>query len=205
MDEDQQVAAGYMASLITKIVNNISIICNNICIKFIEEDLVFSMNIQHLSIYSADSRWRRGFVDVSSSATHIVFRKLINIIDLTICLDKRNASGKIEFVQEPLLYKCSMELRMYRKYNAANPAKFSITRIDLQTKALNINISSQQLPMLWRLIDLILVLKSGKLQEKYYGNMQSHPSVDSLEQDEESWIGWMWNMIPAILPGGFLN
>lgn len=94
-----------------------------------------------------------------------------------------------------------MELRMYRKYNAANPTKFSITRIDLQTKSLNINISSQQFPMLWRLIDLILVLKSGKLQEKYYGNMQSHPSVENLDQEEESWIGWMWNMIPAILPG----
>ncbi len=190
-----------MQSLITKIVNNISFICNNICIKFIEEDLVFSMNIQHLSVYSADSRWRRGFVDVSSTATHITVRKLINIIDLTICLDQRNASGKIEFVQEPLLYKCSMELRMHRKYNAAFPAKFSITRIDLQTRSLNINISSQQFPMLWRLIDLALALKSGKLQEKYYGNLQAHASVDSLEQEDESWIGWMWSMMPSILPG----
>lgn len=199
MDEDQQ-AAGYMASLITKIVNNISVICNNICIKFIEEDIVFSMNIQHLSIYAADNRWRRAFVDVSSSATNILFRKLINIIDLTICLDKRNASGKIEFVQEPLLYKCSLELRMFRKYNVTNPTKFSLTRIDLQTKSLNMNISSQQFPMLWRLVDLMMVLKSGRLQAKYYGNLQTHPSVEE-DTEEDSWLGWMWNMIPAILPG----
>jgi vacuolar protein sorting-associated protein 13B len=110
MDEDSSGQAGYMASLIAKILGNMSVICNNIVLKFIEEDIVLSMNIQHLSVHSADHRWRRSFIDVSP--TNVLFRKLINIIDLTICLDKRNSSGKIEFVQEPLLYKCSMELRL---------------------------------------------------------------------------------------------
>lgn len=187
-----------MTSLVTKIINNISVICNNICVKFIEEDIVFSMNIQHLSIYSADERWRRSFVDHPSSATNILFRKLINIIDLTICIDKRNALGKIEIL-EPLLYKCSLELRLFRKYNITNPTKFHITRIDLQTKNININISSQQINMIWRLIDLVLALKSRKLQQKHYGSMQPLASSEISEKDGESWLGWMWNLIPTFL------
>lgn len=196
VDEDAQ--AGYMASLIAKILNNISLICNNIVLKFIEEDIVISMNIQHLSIYSADHRWKRAFADVSP--TNVLFRKLINIIDFTICLDKRNSSGKIEFVQEPILYKCSMELRFYRKFNAVTSSKLSLTRIDVQINALNLSISSQQLPMLLRLYDLIMALKSGKLQEKYSENQQTQPSYENEQGDNDSWLLWAWNMIPAILP-----
>lgn len=196
---DEDAPAGYMASLITKILNNISVICNNIVLKFIEEDIVVSMNIQHLSVHSADHRWRRAFIDVSP--TNILFRKLINIIDFTICIDKRNSSGKIEFVQEPILYKCSMELRLYRKYNATAPAKLSLTRIDVQTNSLNLSISSQQFPMLMRLYDLIMALKTGRLQAKYSENLQTQPSAEGQEQgDDESWLLWAWNMIPAILP-----
>lgn len=196
-DEDGQ--AGYMASLIAKILNNISIICNNIVLKFIEEDIVISMNIQHLSVHSADHRWKRAFIDVSP--TNVLFRKLINIIDFTICLDKRNSSGKIEHVQEPILYKCSMELRFYRKYNATTPSKLSLTRIDVQTNSLNLSISSQQFPMLMRLYDLIMALKSGRLQAKYSENLQTQPSAENDEQgDDDSWLLWAWNMIPAILP-----
>lgn len=197
IDEDGQ--GGYMASLVAKILNNISVICNNIVLKFIEEDIVISMNIQHLSIYSADHRWKRAFIDVSPSV--VLFRKLINIIDFTICLDKRNSSGKIEYVQEPILYKCSMELRLYRKYNASAPAKLSLTRIDVQTNSLNLSISSQQFPMLMRLYDLIMALKSGRLQAKYSENLQTQPQTENDEQgDDESWLSWAWNMIPAILP-----
>jgi vacuolar protein sorting-associated protein 13B len=196
---EEDSSAGYLASLITKIVNNISIICNNISIKFLEDDIVFSMNIQHLSIYSADSKWKRAFIDVASS-TNVVFRKLINIIDLTICLDKRNSLGKIEYVQEPFLYKCSIELRVFRKYNPASPEKHSITRIDLQTKTLNINISSQQFPMLVRLIDLVLALKSGRLQESFGIKPAQAGASENSEENEESWMSWMWNnIVPTII------
>lgn len=194
LEEDS--SAGYLASLITKIINNISIICNNISIKFLEDDIVFSMNIQHLSVYSADHKWKRAFMEVSN-ASNVIFRKLINIIDLTICLDKRNSLGKIEFVQEPFLYRCSFEMRVFRKYNAISPEKHSITRIDLQTKALNINISSQQFSMLARLIDLAMALKSGKLNER---SSQSLTQENSALENEESWMSWMWNnIVPTII------
>ncbi|KAL7023795.1 hypothetical protein ACKWTF_012787 [Chironomus riparius] len=197
--EGDESSSGYIASLIAKIVNNISVICNNISIKFLEDDIVFSMNIPHLSVYSADSKWRRAFTDVSS-ASNVIFRKLINIIDLTICLDKRNSLGKIEYVQEPFLYKCSMELRIFRKANSINPEKSSMMRIDVQTKSLNLNVSSQQLAMLVRLTELFVALKSGKLFDQNKVQATSSATNENADENDESWALWMWNnMVPTLM------
>lgn len=104
---------GYISSLIHKVLNNISIICQNIVVKYIEDDSIMSCNIQYLSVHSCDMRFRKAFLDVSP--TNVLFRKLINIIDLTICMDSRNSAGKIQYINHPVLYKCSMEIRLFRK------------------------------------------------------------------------------------------
>ena len=112
-EEDMQAPPGYMSSLINKIANNISLKCNNIILKYVEEDIVVSMNVQVLSIDSADSDWNPAFIDISP--TKVTIRKVININDLTICLDKRNSAGKIDVCQEPILYRCTMQLRLLRR------------------------------------------------------------------------------------------
>lgn len=189
-----------MAALINKILNNISVICNNIVLKYVEEYILISMNIQHLSVHSADEKWKRAFIEVG--ANKIMARKLINIIDLTICLDKRNSSGKIEHCQEPILYKCSMELRLFRKFTANSPNKLSITRIEVHTNNVNLNISSFQLPMLIRLYELVMALRTGKLSHNNLAGSSDH-SLENQENDpnsEDSWINYMWNMLPEIFP-----
>lgn len=158
--EDAQ-PPGYMASLINKIVHNISIVCNNIVLKFIEEDIVLSMNVQHLSVHSADQRWKRSFI-ADVSPMNVLFRKLINIIDFTVCIDRRNSSGKIEHVAEPVLYKCSMEMRLYRRFNSVLTNQ-SVTRIDVKIDCLNLNISSQHFSMIFRIYDLFIAFKTGML------------------------------------------
>lgn len=92
-----QEPPGYMATLINKIANNISIKLNNIIFKYIEDDIVLSMNIQTFSIDSADDTWQPAFIDINP--VKVILRKVINIHDLTICLDKRNAQGKIDVCQ----------------------------------------------------------------------------------------------------------
>lgn len=49
------------------------------------------------------------------SPTQIMLRKLISLADLTICLDKRNASGKIEMyqVRNTPLYVDSFKLNFF--------------------------------------------------------------------------------------------
>lgn len=56
---------------------------------------------------------------------------MITINDLTLCLDKRNASGKIEIYMEPMLYKCSMTMHLFKTYHSAHSGRASITRFDI--------------------------------------------------------------------------
>lgn len=64
-------------------------------------------------------------------ATDLVLRKMINFSDCTVCLDKRNASGKIEFYQEPLLYKCSFRTRLHFTYDNLNSKMPSIIKVGI--------------------------------------------------------------------------
>lgn len=59
-------------------------------------------------------------LSLSLSAPDLVLRKVISFSDCTVCLDKRNASGKIEFYQDPLLYKCSFRTRLHFTYDNIN-------------------------------------------------------------------------------------
>ncbi|KAK1331944.1 LOW QUALITY PROTEIN: hypothetical protein QTO34_007621, partial [Cnephaeus nilssonii] len=63
-----------------------------------------------------------------ASTTDLVLRKVINFSDCTVCLDKRNASGKIEFYQDPLLYKCSFRTRLHFTYDNLNSKMPSVIK-----------------------------------------------------------------------------
>lgn len=190
-----------MASLINKIANNISIKLNNIIFKYIEDDIVLSMNIQMLSIDSADENWNSAFIDINP--VKVVLKKVININDLTICLDKRNAQGKIEVCQEPILYRCSLQARMIRRYNLSTAHLDSNTRIDIFTDNIDFKISVQQFPMLVRIYLLIRMLRD------FYANVNSSKrvglettmgSAQALDALDGSYTTWIWNMLPEIFP-----
>ncbi|KAJ6640172.1 Vacuolar protein sorting-associated protein 13B [Pseudolycoriella hygida] len=190
-----QALPGYMASLVNKIANNISLKLHNIILKYVEEDIVVSMNIQLLSFDSADDNWKPAFIDISP--TKVFLKKVISITDLTICLDKRNAMGKIDVCQEPILYRCSLQIRMLRKYNISSLHKSSLTRIDLFTESIELNISAQQYPMFIRLLVLAMTLKERS------ANVRQTDSVTEDENDEEngeSMLLWAWNMLPSLFP-----
>lgn len=196
-----QEPPGYMATLINKIANNISIKLNNIIFKYIEEDIVLSMNIQMLSIDSADENWNPAFIDINP--VKVVLKKVININDLTICLDKRNVQGKIDVCSEPILYRCSLQARMIRKYNLTSSHLDSITRIDIFTENIDFKISVQQFPMLIRMYLLVQMLREyhtnlhgGKRigQDATTGSGQTDDVIDG------SYTTWIWNMLPEIFP-----
>lgn len=191
---------GYMASLVNKIANNISIECNNIIFKYVEEDLVMSMNVQLLTINSADQNWATAFVDISP--TKVILRKVIELTNLTVCLDQRNEDGRIEMCQEPILYRCSMRLHLLRRYNAPTSHKASLLRLDLKSDAMHINISSVQYPMVMRLLHLLQALKDGSLEKRLLRGPQSQTaeSDETEGQDREGLISWAWNLLPTIFP-----
>lgn len=195
------ILLGYMASLVNKIANNISIQCHNIIFKYIEDDLVMSMNVQLLSINSADVNWKPAFVDIS--LTKVLLRKLIDVTDLTICLDKRNESGKIEMCEEPILYRCSMKVHLLRRYNVPTMHNSSLLKMSIQSEAIHLNISSVQFPMVMRLMVLLYALKEGTLHKRAialgHTGTDQEPG-DNADGDAEGVLSWAWNLLPTIFP-----
>lgn len=201
-----QEPPGYMASLINKIANNISIKLNNIIFKYIEEDIVLSMNVQTLSIDSANDDWQPAFIDINS--TKVTLKKVINVHDLTICLDRPNAQGKIDVCQEPILYRCSLQARMIRKYNLQTAHLASMTRIDIFTDNIDFKISVQQVPMLIRLYLLMQMLRD--VHTNRFANRRRYKAdtagsvtgsgVGEIDGIDNSYATWIWNMLPEFFP-----
>ena len=94
---------GYLQSLLNKIVNNINIIVNNLILKFVDDDIVLSLNVKSAECFSANAEWHRSFIELMPE--DLILRRVLEIHDLTLCLDQRNASGKIEHYQTPVLYR----------------------------------------------------------------------------------------------------
>ena len=100
------------------------IVCNNLILKYVEDDMVLSLNVRTASLVSVDEAWGPAFIELS--LPDLILRKLVSISDLTVCLDRRGALGKIEVYQDPLLYRCSLEVRAawcYQSLNSMIPFK----------------------------------------------------------------------------------
>ncbi|XP_048657864.1 intermembrane lipid transfer protein VPS13B isoform X8 [Marmota marmota marmota] len=220
---------GYVQSLIRRVVNNVNIVINNLILKYVEDDIVLSVNITSAECYTVGELWDRAFMDIS--ATDLVLRKVINFSDCTVCLDKRNASGKIEFYQDPLLYKCSFRTRLHFTYDNLNSKMPSVIKIHTLVESLKLSITDQQLPMFIRIMQLGIALYYGEI-----GNFKDVETEDSAchnkdmlgnitgaedetridmqypaqykgqelysQQDEEQpqgWVSWAWSFVPAIV------
>lgn len=152
-----------------------NIVVENLILKFAEEDIVLSMNIKTMQIFSVNSDWKRAFADLS--APDFVLRRLIEFTDLTVCLDKVNtADGKMETYQDPLLYRCSLQTRIHTKYDNVHCSLPSTTKIHTMCDELNLSLTDTQLPMFVRLLELMLAI--------YYGDIDLTSS--SLSKDCEA-------------------
>nr|XP_055204082.1 intermembrane lipid transfer protein VPS13B isoform X22 [Gorilla gorilla gorilla] len=226
---DPDLPPGYVQSLIRRVVNNVNIVINNLILKYVEDDIVLSVNITSAECYTVGELWDRAFMDIS--ATDLVLRKVINFSDCTVCLDKRNASGKIEFYQDPLLYKCSFRTRLHFTYDNLNSKMPSVIKIHTLVESLKLSITDQQLPMFIRIMQLGIALyygeignfKEGEIEDLTCHNKDMLGNITGSEdetridmqypaqykgqelysqQDEEQpqgWVSWAWSFVPAIV------
>uniref|UniRef100_A0A1B6E4J2 Chorein N-terminal domain-containing protein n=1 Tax=Clastoptera arizonana TaxID=38151 RepID=A0A1B6E4J2_9HEMI len=197
--------SSYISSLVNKIICNLSITCNNLILKYVEEDIVLSMNIKTLTLNTVNADWISEFSDLSPS--QLILRKLISLSDVTICLDKRNASGRIESYLEPLLYRCNMTVRLSRTYPSANALRAVATHIDIFCEQMAFTLSEPQVPMIMRLIALALALN----RKQFTSQTSIATSVDAtasssdtessdLSETAESWSSWVMSWVPSIYP-----
>ncbi|XP_011603591.2 vacuolar protein sorting-associated protein 13B isoform X2 [Takifugu rubripes] len=223
---DPDLPPGYVQSLIRRVVNNVNIVVNNLILKYVEDDIVLSVNITSAECYTVDDTWERAFMDIT--APDLVLRKMINFADCTVCLDKRNASGKIEFYQDPLLYKCSFRTRLHFTYDNINSKIPSVIKIQTMVESLKLSITDQQLPMFIRILELIIALYYGEIGGHKEGDgeeqggairepgavlsgmdvdmegqgMSQFSSPDQCalsEETDEGWVSWAWSFVPAII------
>ena len=81
-DEANVPPPGYVQSLINKIISNVKIVCNNLILKYVEEDIVLSLNTRWLCLSSANAIWEPAFVELS--LPDLVLRKLLLVKDMTV-------------------------------------------------------------------------------------------------------------------------
>ncbi|CAG9862165.1 unnamed protein product [Phyllotreta striolata] len=199
--ENKEIEApqGYVQLLINKIVSNIRIYCNNLILKYVEEDIVLSINVKLLKFESADNKWEPAYIDISPA--EVILRKVITINDLTLCLDKRNASGKIEIYMEPMLYKCSMTMHLFKNYHSAHAGRASITRFDIYCNNMEFSMTEQQVPMFMRLLMLIYTLKQKQLgSDTPLNEGTANPIEHGIEDNQTSWSSWAWSYVSSVLP-----
>lgn len=55
---------GYVQSLIRRVVNNVNIVINNFILKYVEDDIVFLVNIIFVECYIVGELWDRVFMDI---------------------------------------------------------------------------------------------------------------------------------------------
>ncbi|XP_029308457.1 vacuolar protein sorting-associated protein 13B isoform X3 [Cottoperca gobio] len=226
---DPDLPPGYVQSLIRRVVNNVNIVVNNLILKYVEDDIVLSVNITSAECYTVEDIWERAFMDIT--APELVLRKVINFADCTVCLDKRNASGKIEFYQDPLLYKCSFRTRLHFTYDNINSKIPSVIKIQTMVESLKLSITDQQLPMFIRILELIIALYYGEIGGHKEGEGEDGsvhvreagailPGMDEdmesqgtsqysspdlymesgcPEEGDQSWVTWAWSFVPAIV------
>ncbi|XP_014791410.2 intermembrane lipid transfer protein VPS13B [Octopus bimaculoides] len=213
---EEELPPGYLQSLVNKVINNVNIIVNNLILKFVEDDIVLSVNVKSAECYSVSPGWNRAFVEVTPA--ELILRKVINFCDLTVCLDKCDSSGRIEIYQEPLLYRCSLSCRMHLTYQSPHSKLPLITKVNILCEKLDVSLTDLQLPLVVRLIELCLALYYGTLQlpnEDSDSNVepdsqevfrQSAVLAESQEEsafseyDDQGWASWAWSFVPQILP-----
>ncbi|XP_067209482.1 intermembrane lipid transfer protein VPS13B isoform X1 [Linepithema humile] len=210
----EEAPPGYIKSIVTKVINNITIHCNNLILKYVEEDIVLSVNVRFLSMQTVDNKWEPAFTEVNNQ--EVMLRKVITIQDLTLCLDKMDASGKIEIYQDPVLYRCSMTIRMIINYHSNISKRASITRLDLHCEKMEFSMTEQQVPMLLRLAALVLALQTKQFPPCKEKSSITVDEREDVSQDDTSqiagtatdavgWGGWAWNMVSSVLPGDWDN
>ena len=189
--QQQPLPTGYIQNLINKILANICIIVNNVIVKFVEDDIVLSFNMKSAECFSVNNQWEKTFVEINSQ--NIDLKKILQLNDCTICLDKldNKKNSKVNYYQDPLIYRFSIQSRLDFTYNLSPPSSTStsnqitfdpqinLIKLNFYCRKFDASISDQQLPMVIRLIELIMAIVDDTL-------VLPEPENSNINEDNKS-------------------
>uniref|UniRef100_A0A0X3PLQ8 Chorein N-terminal domain-containing protein n=1 Tax=Schistocephalus solidus TaxID=70667 RepID=A0A0X3PLQ8_SCHSO len=214
---------GYLQSYLNRILCNIQVVVNNLIVKFVEDTIVLSLNVRSLDCFPTSSNWIHGIPPLNANQNFCLYR-LLKLTDLTLCMDKSDAKGHIAVYQDPIVYRCNLEVRIQTVYSQKsycfNNGLASLCIANLLCSNLDCNISQTQLPLIARLFEIMLALAYGALDwsalstvwEKRSSRESSNTPQDELERaakmvsdsenSQQSWSNWAWSFVPSILQVG---
>nr|XP_026690885.1 vacuolar protein sorting-associated protein 13B-like [Ciona intestinalis] len=188
------VQASYIEGLLRKIKNNFSIVVNNLILKYIEDDIVLSVNIQTASYNGVNEQWKPAFVELTEKSP--VLRHVCELKDMTVCLDRRGVSGRVESFEEPLLFRSNLVIRKHTTFPKHISRRPSAIKFNLMMDRYELNISEVQLPAVLHLLQLCLHLYYGRIEVSH---TIEETTVEAQNESQEGWASWAWSYVPPIL------
>ena len=186
----------YIETLIRKIKRNVIFNINNLIIKYVEDDIVYSININTLTYKPCNKSWSSSFIDLSENEPFLHY--LCKIEDLTICLDKLGKNGNIDNFEEPMLFRCCINIRQHFKFDSFMSKKPSVNKIDFKIDQFHLSISKKQLPSVLHLLKLCIYLYYKKLETNHTITVKEDEKKDE-EDKADGWASWAWSMVPPIM------
>ncbi|XP_072931388.1 intermembrane lipid transfer protein VPS13B isoform X3 [Epargyreus clarus] len=197
-NEVVEAPPGYMQALVRRIVSNISVRVNSLIVKYVHDDVVLSLNVKRLFIDSVGPDWKPAFTDIDPCDP--VVRRLVRLDDLTLCLDRSDSDGKIRHYQEPLLYRCLLEIRLLTTLMSVNSRKAKNLSIQLRSSNLEWGVTSEQLVLLLRLLRERPTPAPSPLDNQFPTNNSHSAGSSSTSLDQahvETWTDWAWSWMPS--------
>ncbi|VDN10568.1 unnamed protein product, partial [Dibothriocephalus latus] len=190
---------GYLQSYLNRILCNIQVVVNNLIVKFVEDTIVLSLNVRSLDCFPTSSNWIHGIPSLISNQNFCLYR-LLKLTDLTLCMDESDAKGHIAAYQDPIVYRCNLEVRIQTVYSQKsycfNNGLASLCIANLLCSNLDCHISQTQLPLIARLLEILLALAYGTLDwnalstgwdkrsSRETSNVGASPSFDETSDEE---------------------
>ncbi|XP_026331803.1 uncharacterized protein LOC113239151 isoform X1 [Hyposmocoma kahamanoa] len=193
---------GYMQALVRRIVSNITVKVHHLIVKYVQDDIVLSLNVKHLTVESAGADWTPAFADIDQNQP--VIRRIVTLDDLTLCLDQSDDDGKIRFYQEPLLYRCQLSLKVLTKLVTIPLRRAQSINMQLSSSKLAWGITNEQLALILTLVKEHERFMSDKQPTVFNkasmatGSLSQISTATSTElRRETSWSEWAWSWMPS--------
>ncbi len=145
----------WMQTLVQRALLNAALRVRNAVVKLVDGRAVASLSLRSLTFDSADARWERGFVELDGSSRTL--RKVLELADLTLCLDALDAgSSRVKHFERPLLRAPLMALRVAAHLQPGmRPDGHPTLSLDALSHRMDVSVSEAQLGLLGGLVHAV--------------------------------------------------
>ena len=152
-DADASASGGgggdsWVQTLLHKALLNAALRIRNAVVKLVDGRAVASLSLRSLTLDSADAQWSRSFVELEGASKAL--RKVLELADLTLCLDALDAaSSRVARFERPLLRAPLIALRAEAHLHPSARADGCPTlSLDLLSHRVDVSLSEAQLVLL---------------------------------------------------------